>query len=67
MGNEIDSGWVDTMWTIDDWSRNHFLGDCIVGTVSEGENNDRNECRVRVRLSDFDCIDLWRWYDYGIG
>ena len=65
MGIEIDNDWVDTT-TIVDWSKSHFLGDCIVGTVSEDENNDRNECRVRVRLSDFDCIDLWRWYDCGI-
>ena len=66
MGIEIDNDWVGTTKTIDDWSRSHFLGGGIVEMVSEDENNDRNECTVRVRLSDFDCIDLWRWYDCGI-
>ena len=66
MVNEIDSGWVDTT-TIVDWSKSHFSDDCTVETVSEGENNDRNECTVRVRWSDFDCIDLWRWCGCDIG
>ena len=60
MESEIDSDFVDMKMMIDDWSRSRFLDDCIVGTVSEGESNDRNECTVRVRLSDFDCIDLWK-------
>ena len=60
MGIEIDSDWTGTTKTVVDWSRSHFLDDCIVGMVSEGASNDRNECTVRVRLSDFDCIGLWR-------
>ena len=67
MESEIDNDWTDIMKTLDDWSRSRFLDDCIVEMESEDENNDHNECRVRVRSSDFDCIDLWRWYDHGIG
>ena len=67
MGIEIDSDWVDMTKTIGDLSRSHFWNDGIVGRAIEDENNDHNECKVRVRLSDFDCIDLLRWYDYDIG
>ena len=49
------------MKTIVDWSKSHFLGGGIVEMVSEDENNGRNECKVRVKLSDFDCIGLWRY------
>ena len=55
------------MKTIGDLSRNHFLGDCIVGMAIGDESSDRNECRVRVKWSDFDCIGLLRWYDCDIG
>ena len=67
MESEIDNDWTDMMKTIDDWSKSHFLGDCIVDMVNEDESNDRSECTVRVRWSDFDCIDLWRWCGYDIG
>ena len=67
MVNEIGNDFESMTTMIDGWSKSHFLGGYIAGMVSEDENNDRNECRVRARLSDFDCIGPWRWYDCGIG
>ena len=64
---EIDSDSVDMIMMIGGWSRNRFLDGCVVEMESEDESNDHNECRVRVKLSDFDCIGLLRWYDCGIG
>ena len=60
MESEIDNDWTDMMKTIDGWNMNHFLDDCIAEKENEDENNDRNECTVRGRLSDFDCIGLGR-------
>ena len=64
---EIGSDWTDMMTMIDDWNRNHFLDGCVEERAILDENNDHNECRVHVRLSDCDCIGLLRWYDCGIG
>ena len=52
---------------IDGLSRNRFLDGCSEEMGIEDENNDHNECRVRVKLSGFDCIGLLKWYDCGIG
>ena len=40
---------------------------CIEGMEIGDENNDRNGCTVRVRLSDFGCIDLLKHCDCDIG
>ena len=60
MVNEIGNDFEGMTMMIDGWSMNRFSDDCIVEMESGDENNDRNEYTVRVKLSDFDCTDLWR-------